>query len=333
LEVESGAEIARRKTRKVVPKTGGLPQSRIFKVRELTGKHAKIKKGATPKKKVIKRKKKPAAKPKLFKPVPKEEPSKIESFMKPVLNGDLLTAKKFWSKANELNYSEFTMVVNRITEETENNDSRIRATAVTALASLANGVSWEMPPEVMDRALILTGDGSKEVRDAAADAIKEMSGAGVETVPQFKPSVTPEIPQNSSNMELGELDTDAMLGKGDNSVGSLSIGTGSGGVKIMGGDGNTLVNSNTTFEISNKIPSFQEKKKDIPKFEAKKEKKDIPKFEAKKEKKDIPKFEAKEEKKDIPKFEAKKEKKDIPKKEKFEIIEEEMAFTVVEKKT
>ena len=196
--------------------------------------------------------------------------------MKPVLNGDLLTAKKFWSKANELNYSEFTEVVKRITEETENHDSRIRATAVTALASLANGVSWEMPPEVMDRALILTGDGSKEVRDAAADAIKEMSGAGVETVPQFKPSVAPEVPQNSSNMELGELDTDAMLGKGNNSIGSLSIGTGSGGVKMMGGT-DEVASSATTFEMSKEVPSFPTEDAP-PKFKAAEDK--PPKFKA-----------------------------------------------------
>jgi len=290
LEVESGAEIARRKTRKIAPKAGGLPQSRIFKVRELTGKHAKIKKGTAPKKKVIKRKKKTAAKPKLFKPVPKEEPSKIESFMKPVLNGDLLTAKKFWSKANELNYSEFTEVVKRITEETENHDSRIRATAVTALASLANGVSWEMPPEVMDRALILTGDGSKEVRDAAADAIKEMSGAGVETVPQFKPSVAPEVPQDSSNMELGELDTDAMLGKGNNSIGSLSIGTGSGGVKMMGGT-DEVASSTTTFEVSKEVSSFPTEAP--PKFKAVEDK--TPKFKAAEDK--PPKFKAVDKKK------------------------------------
>ncbi|MCH2420730.1 MAG: P-loop NTPase fold protein [Candidatus Poseidoniia archaeon] len=271
LVVESGAEIARRKTTKITRKAGGLPKSRIFKVRELTGKHAMIKKGTVPKKKVIKRIKKPAAKPK-FKPVPKNEPNKIEAFMKPVLNGDLLTAKKFWSKANELSYSEFTEVVKKITEKTEDRDSRIRATAITALASLANGVSWEMPPEVMDRALILTGDGSKEVRDAAADAIKEMSGAGVETVPQFKPSVAPEISQSDNNMELDELDTDSMLGKDNKSIGSLAIGTGSGGVKMMGG-AEEVVSSITTFEVSKEVPSFPAKTEDAPpKFKAVKKK-------------------------------------------------------------
>ena len=264
LEVESGAEIARRKTT-ATPKAGGLPQSRIFKVRELSGKRVRIKKGTAPKKKVIKKRaKKSGAKPKLFKPVPKNESSKIETFMEPVMNGDLLTAKKFWSKANELSYSEFTEIVKKITEETNNPDSRIRATAVTALASLANGVSWEMPPEVMDRALILTGDGSKEVRDAAAEAIKEMSGAGVETVPQFKPSVAPEVSQvSNNNMELDELDTDGMLGKDNKSIGSLAIGTGSGGVKMMGG-ADEVVGSTTTFEISKEGPSFPVKTEDTP---------------------------------------------------------------------
>ena len=292
LEVESGAEIARRKTRKVAPKAGGPPQSRIFKVRELTGKHAKIKKGAVPKKKVIKRAKRPTSKPKLFKPVSKKEPSKIEAFMKPVLNGDLLTAKKFWSKANELNYSEFTEVVKKITEETENRDSRIRATAITALASLANGVSWEMPPEVTDRALILTGDGSKEVRDAAADAIKEMSGAGVETVPQFKPSVAPEVPQSSNDMQLDELDTDSMLGTDSKSIGSLSIGTGSGGVKMMGGS-DEVTSSTTTFEVSKEVPSFPTETKAPPKFKTVEDK--TPKFKPTEDK--TPKFTAVEKKK------------------------------------
>ena len=293
LEVESGAEVARRKTRKIAPKTGGLPQSRIFKVRELSGKRAMIKKGTAPKKKVIKKRpKKPAAKPKLFKPVPKKEPSKIEAFMKPVLNGDLLTAKKFWSKANELNYSEFTEVVKKITEETENRDSRIRATAVTALASLANGVSWEMPPEVMDRALILTGDGSKEVRDAAADAIKEMSGAGVETVPQFKPSVAPEVPQNSNIMKLDELDTDTMLGTDSKSISSLAISTGSGGVKMMGG-ADEVIGSTTTFEVAKKGPSFPTETEAPPKFKAVEDK--PPKFKAAEDK--PPKFKAADKKK------------------------------------
>ena len=81
LEVESGAEIARRKMRKVGPKASGPPKSRIFKVRELTGKHAKIKKGTGPKKRIIKKAKKSAAKPKLFKPVPKKKASKIEGFI------------------------------------------------------------------------------------------------------------------------------------------------------------------------------------------------------------------------------------------------------------
>ena len=164
-------------------------------------------------------------------------------------------------------------MVKKITKETENRDSRIRATAVTALASLANGVSWEMPPEVMDRALILTGDGSKEVRDAAADAIKEMSGAGVETVPQFKPSVAPEVPQSSNNMQLDELDTDTMLGTDSKSISSLSIGTGSGGVKMMGGS-DEVVSSTTTFEVSKEVPSFPTEAP--PKFKAVEDK--TPKF-------------------------------------------------------
>ena len=124
-----------------------------------------------------------------------------------------------------------------------------------------------MPPEVTDRALILTGDGSKEVRDAAADAIKEMSRAGIETVPQFKPSVAPEVPQSSNDMQLDELDTDSMLGTDSKSIGSLSIGTGSGGVKMMGGS-DEVTSSTTTFEVSKDVPSFSTKTEASPKFKA-----------------------------------------------------------------
>ena len=192
--------------------------------------------------------------------------------MKPVLSGDLFTVKEFWGKASELSYDEFIAVVNRIVKEAENSDSRVRATAIIALASIAKGVSWEMPGEVMDRALILTGDGSKEVRDAAAEAIKDMSGAGVDKTPQFKPASSPEIPQTSNNMELSELDTDRILGNEGGSIGSMSLGSGSGGVKIMGGD-ELVVSSNTTFDVSETTPSFED---ETPKFKPAEKK--TPKF-------------------------------------------------------
>tara|TARA_Y100001960_G_scaffold289720_1_gene329789 strand:+ start:1063 stop:2619 length:1557 start_codon:yes stop_codon:yes gene_type:complete len=284
LEVESGADIAKRRTTKVAPKSKGLPKSRIFKVRELSGKKAKISKGDGPKKKVVKRARKTVKQKKVFKPVPKANVNKTDAFLKPVLSGDLFTVKEFWGKASELNYEEFTEVVKRIVEETGNSDSRIRATAIIALASLAKGVSWEMPPDVMDRALILTGDGSKEVRDAAAEAIKEMSGAGVDKTPQFKPASAPEVPQTSNSMELSELDTDSMLGNDTGSIGSLSLGSGSGGVKMMGGN-EQVASSNTTFKMSETVPSFKEEK---PKFKPA-EKKETPKFKPA-EKKETPKF-------------------------------------------
>jgi hypothetical protein len=60
-------------------------------------------------------------------------------------------------------------------------------------------------------------------------------------------------------MELNELDTDSMLGTGSNSIGSLSIGSGSGGVKVMGGE-TAGISSAPTFEVSKDIPSYEEKK-------------------------------------------------------------------------
>ena len=277
LEVESGSDIAKRRTTKVVPKSKGLPKSRIFKVRELSGKKAKITKGEAVRKKVVKRKRKTVNKPKVFKPVAKDDPT--EAFLKPVLSGDLFAVKEFWGKASELTYDEFTEVIKKIVEETKNSDSRVRATAIIALASIAKGVSWEMPADAMDRALILTSDGSKEVRDAAAEAIKEMTGAGVDKTPQFKPASAPEMPQTSNNIELNELDTDSMLGNESGSIGSMSLGSGSGGVKMMGGN-EQVASSNTTFEVSEAVPSFEE---ETPKFKPA-EKKETPKFKPTKKK-------------------------------------------------
>ena len=257
LEVESGTDIiAKRKGGRIIPKSIGKPKSRIFKVRELSGKKTTIKKGRGTPRKIIK--KAPAAITKKFKAIGKKR-NVFNKFLTPILKADVFAVKKFWSKASSLAYKEFTQLVNMILKETKNRDSRIRATAITALASIAKGVSWEMPPDVMDHALIMTSDGSNEVKDAAADAIREMNEAGVEKTPQFTPA--PETKKKKSNsMELSELDTESMLGTGSNNIGSLSIGSGSGGVKVMGGE-TAGISSAPTFEMSKDIPSFEEEKK------------------------------------------------------------------------
>ena len=282
LEVESGADIAaKRKGVKIVPKNKGQPKSRIFKVRELSGKKATVKKGIKPTRKIIKKAK---GGPKKFKAVGKS--ANLNKYMSPILKADIFTVKKFWSEVSDLSYDAFTKLIKMILKETTNRDSRIRATAITALASISKGVSWEMPPEVMDQTLILTGDGSKEVKDAAAEAIKEMNEAGVEKKPQFKPASETQATENKGSMELSELDTDSMLGTGSSSIGSMSLGSGTGGVKVMGGE-NSGISSAPTFEMSTDVPSFKEEKK-TPKFKAVEDK--PPKFKAVEKKK--PQFKA-----------------------------------------
>ena len=265
LEVESGTDlVAKRKGGKIVPKSTGKPKSRIFKVRELSGKKTTIKKGRGKPRKIIK--KATAKGPKKFKAVAKKE-NVFNKFLKPILKADVFAVKKFWGDASSLTYEEFTQLVKIILKETTNGDSRIRATAITALSSIAKGVSWEMPPDVMDRALILTSDGSNEVKDAAAEAIREMNEAGVEKTPQFTPAPETKKKKSSNTMELSELDTDSMLGTGSNSIGSLSLGSGgSGGVKVMGGE-TTGISNAPTFEVSKEVPSFDEEKEPV-KFKA-----------------------------------------------------------------
>ena len=267
LEVESGSAIAAKRKGRNIPSAPTRKSSSGFKVRELAGKKATIRKNK-PKRRIVKKvsSQKKAVK---FKSV---AASKSNAFLKAVQSSDIFAAKKFWTKANTLSYQEFTDVVNSILNEAANKDSRVRATAITGLASIAKGVSWEMPSEVMDRALIMTGDGSKEVKDAAADAIKEMNAAGVDKGPSTQTNT--ESTTTSGTMELNELDTDSMLGKTSGSVASMSIGSGTGGVKVMGGSESSF-GSAPTFKMTEEMPSI--KKDNVPKFKPT-EKKDVPKF-------------------------------------------------------
>jgi len=285
LEVESGAAIAANRKGRSIPSLPKKKSSSGFKVRELAGKKAVVRKNQ-PKRKIV-RKISSQKKSVKFKPV---NANKSNSFIKAVQSSDIFAAKKFWTKANTLSYQEFTNVVNSILKEAANNDSRVRATAITGLASIAKGVSWEMPSEVMDRALIMTGDGSKEVKDAAADAIKEMNAAGVDKGPGTQTNT--ESANTSGSMELNELDTDSMLGKTSGSVASMSIGSGTGGVKVMGGSESSF-GSAPTFNMTNEMPTI--KKENVPKFKPT-VKKEVPKFKPT-EKKEIPKFKPTEKKK------------------------------------
>jgi len=157
----------------------------------------------------------------------------------------------------------------------------------------------------------MTGDGSKEVKDAAADAIKEMNAAGVETGTPSQPSS--ESAKTSGSMELSELDTDSMLGKTSGSVASMSIGTGTGGVKVMGGNESNF-GSAPTFEMSEEMSSA--KKDNVPKFKPAKEKNtfkviddktNVPKFKPT-EKKEKNTFKVVDDKKSVPKFKPTKKK-------------------------
>ena len=114
-----------------------------------------------------------------------------------------------------------------------------------------------------------------------AEAIKEMNEAGVDKKPQFKPSSETKVTENKGSMELSELDTDSMLGTSSSSIGSLSLGSGSGGVKVMGGE-SSGISSAPTFEMSKDIPSFEEEKKPVQ-FKA--VDKEVPKFKPAGEKK------------------------------------------------
>ncbi len=92
-------------------------------------------------------------------------------------------------------------------------------------------------------------------------------------------------------MELDELDTDSMLGKSSGSVASMSISSGTGGVKVMGGS-EANFGSTPTFEMTEEIPSI--KKDNVPKFKPTEHKNA---FKVVDDKKKVPKFKPTEKKK------------------------------------
>ena len=98
-------------------------------------------------------------------------------------------------------------------------------------------------------------------------------------------------------MELSELDTDSMLGKNQSGVTSMALGSGAGGVKVMGGQQSGFGDA-PTFEVSKNIESFEEPK-ETPKFKPA-TKKETPKFKPA-AKKETPKFKPAA-KKEGPKF-------------------------------
>ncbi|MFL2941677.1 MAG: P-loop NTPase fold protein, partial [Candidatus Poseidoniales archaeon] len=112
LEVESGSDlVAKRKGTRVIPKPAGKASSKIFKVRELSGKKTVVKTGSKPKKRKIRKKNGIKSKKKVFRPSSRNS---ADQFIQPVLSGDIFAVKKLWEKASGLKYEEFTEIVNKI---------------------------------------------------------------------------------------------------------------------------------------------------------------------------------------------------------------------------
>ena len=115
-----------------------------------------------------------------------------------------------------------------------------------------------------------------------------MNAAGVDKGPATQSNT--ESTNTSESMELNELDTDSMLGKTSGSVASMSIGSGTGGVKVMGGNQSSF-GSAPTFKMSEEIPSI--KKDNVPKFKPTENKNTFKAVDDKK----VPKFKPTEKKK------------------------------------
>ena len=142
LVMESGAEIsARRKRAKKVIKT------RVRKGKKVVKKRSKINK------------------------LKKDKGMKLDKCLEPVLGGDTFASRELWKEIPNLNEREINDLLHKLVEHTNDRNARIRASAALAISAIAQTISRKVDDQTVDSLLVLTSDGVKEVREAAAEAL------------------------------------------------------------------------------------------------------------------------------------------------------------------
>ena len=143
LVMESGAEIsARRKRAKKVVKT-------------------RVRKG----KKIVKKRSRIKSKGK------KSKGNNIDNYLEPVRGGDTFASRELWKEVPKLTEREIHDLLHKLVEYTNERNARIRASAALAISAVAQSIARKVDDQTVDALLVLTSDGVKEVREAAAEAL------------------------------------------------------------------------------------------------------------------------------------------------------------------
>jgi len=143
LVMESGAEIsARRKRAKKVVKTRVRKGKKIVKKRSRIKSKGKETKG-----------------------------SNIDNYLEPVRGGDTFASRELWKEIPKLTEREIHDLLHKLVEYTNERNARIRASAALAISAVAQSIARKVDDQTVDALLVLTSDGVKEVREAAAEAL------------------------------------------------------------------------------------------------------------------------------------------------------------------
>ena len=143
LVMESGAEIsARRKRAKKVVKT-------------------RVRKG----KKIVKKRAKAMSK------VKSKKENTLDDYLEPVKGGDTFASRELWKEVPKLNEREIHDLLHKLVEYTNERNARVRASAALAISAVAQSIARKVDDQTVDALLVLTSDGVKEVREAAAEAL------------------------------------------------------------------------------------------------------------------------------------------------------------------
>ena len=150
LVMESGAEIsARRKRAKKVVKT-------------------RVRKG----KKIVKKRAKAMSK------VKSKKENTLDDYLEPVKGGDTFASRELWKEVPKLNEREIHDLLHKLVEYTNERNARVRASAALAISAVAQSIARKVDDQTVDALLVLTSDGVKEVREAAAEALSVASKFG-----------------------------------------------------------------------------------------------------------------------------------------------------------
>jgi len=95
----------------------------------------------------------------------------------------------------------FTLSYKKFVEYTNDQNARVRASAALAISSVSQAIAWKIDDRTIDSLLVMTSDGVKEVREAAAEALAVVTrfGQGREKMVRASKLYKTEMPKRKKN--------------------------------------------------------------------------------------------------------------------------------------